>query len=149
MSYARELREAFDRSYAEPLPGEPPAQLELLIVRVAGARYAIRQGQVASVHAGIAIAPVPSPCRALFGIANVRGALMPVFDLAAALGRPVDAPPRWLVVVRGSAAGLAFESFERHAHVTRRAGAIDVVELDDGRYPVVDLIAALDKVKEG
>ena len=53
--------------------------------------------------------PVPGAPREMLGVRNLRGEVLPVFDLAAVLAIPTDAEPERLVVAeaRGRRAGLA------------------------------------------
>ena len=64
------------------------------------------------------IVAVPSANAQLLGIVGLRGVMAPVYDLAALLGYPRAANPRWMVLARMSQpVGFAFETFESHLQV--------------------------------
>jgi purine-binding chemotaxis protein CheW len=115
---AAALRESFDASFARPAslasaPGE-----HLLAVRVAGEPWLVRLAEIAGLYADLHVAWLPSTVPALRGIASLRGAIVPVYDLASLLGRPGGETLRWLVLSAGPRrVGLAFERFEGHLAV--------------------------------
>jgi hypothetical protein len=141
------LQQAFDRGFADA-PAPATAVADLLVVRVGDAATVLVQSQIAALHAGIRIMAMPSRCRELLGIANVRGAIVPVYDLRLALGHDAGGAPRWLVVATGSRAALAFDAFERHARTP--AFAHDqlppTVEIAGAVYPVVDVAVVLKRI---
>lgn len=112
MNRARELREAFDASFARPAETAASEGVALLGIRVAGVPYALRLADIAGVYADRPITRVPARARALLGIAGVRNTVIPVFDLAALLDAPPASAPRWLVVVARRSLALAFEALE-------------------------------------
>ncbi|MGE3547439.1 MAG: chemotaxis protein CheW, partial [Kofleriaceae bacterium] len=112
---ADELRRAFDRDFARAA-GAPTAGEDVLAIQCGGDPYAIRLAEVAGLHAHLTIEPVPSPVRELTGVAALRGALVPIYDLAALLGYPA-CNGRWSVVAGGRSMGFAFDRFESHARV--------------------------------
>jgi purine-binding chemotaxis protein CheW len=121
-----QLRAQFDRGFAAP-PSEPePPQTVLLRVRIGGAPHAIALAEIASLHADLAITPLPGPVPALLGVASIRGVSALIYDLRVALRLDAVAHPRWTVLVRGTTAGFAFDGFEGYARVAR---AGDVVVL--------------------
>ena len=99
VSQVAELRRAFDLSFALP-PAQALAELEdLLAIRVAGDRYAIRLRDVTGLVAGRTIVPVPADAPDLLGLAGLRGGVVPVFGLASILGYgQAPAEPRWLIL---------------------------------------------------
>jgi chemotaxis signal transduction protein len=76
--------------------------------------YALPVQSVLEVAEADDVAPVPRGGRALLGVRNLRGEVLPVFDLATVLGRPDDRPARRHVVVEhdGRRAGLAVAGVE-------------------------------------
>jgi chemotaxis signal transduction protein len=114
-SRAAELRGDFDASFARaPDPATPP-QLDLLVIRVAEHRYALRLSQVLAVHADRKLVAVPSPRADLLGLVGLRGAIAPVYDLGLLLGYGSTSAPRWLAHVRvATPLAVAFEHFEQH-----------------------------------
>lgn len=134
---AAELRAAFDRGFAEP-PAEPTAApIGVLKIRLAGEPYGVLVAQVASIHVDLQLAPVPSPVASLLGVAAVRGAIVPVFDLRALVGVSTANPPRWTVLATGLASGYAFDGFDGLVRTTV-AAAGSIVDGTD-RFPALDL----------
>ncbi|MGK5685563.1 chemotaxis protein CheW [Actinoplanes sp. URMC 104] len=152
-----ELREDFDRSFAEPARGHDEEHLELLTIRAGGRPYAIRLSQTSGVHPDRPVTALPGPQPALLGLAGFAGAVVPVYDLAALLGHPVGEVPRWLVLAAGTPPlGLAFHELDGHVRaavsdIVREAGEQSgtppsgslrgLVELPGGSRPIVDIPA--------
>jgi purine-binding chemotaxis protein CheW len=111
-----ELRREFDEAFARApsLPGVAGGAHNMLAVRVGGEPFAIPVAQIEGMFADRRVVPLPTPLPELLGVANFRGRVAPVYDLAAfLLGSAARGPLRWLVLVRGRAAfGLAFDAFE-------------------------------------
>jgi chemotaxis signal transduction protein len=112
------LRRLFDDSFAAA-PTAESARLEgFLAIRLGSDPYALRLSEIAGLHAGVKIVPVPSANAQLLGIAALRGVLAPIYDLAAILGHAPAANPRWMVLARMTQpVGFAFETFESHLRV--------------------------------
>jgi chemotaxis signal transduction protein len=117
MTRANELRDTFDRGFA--VAPQPPAAAHggVLCIRVGREPYAIRLGDVASLHAGLRIVALPSRAPELIGVAAIRSNVVPIYDLALALGMAGAAALRWTVVHGGGLAGFAFEDYEGHARI--------------------------------
>jgi len=152
---AEELREQFDRSFAEPARRHHVEHVDLLAVRAGGSAYALRLGQTSGLFPNRPVTPLPGPLGALLGVAGFGTRIVPVYDLAALLGHPVPARPRWLVLAAGDPPlALAFHDLDGHVRVpcasiiTETAGATargsfrGMVQLADGIRPIVDLPAA-------
>lgn len=120
----RELREAFDRSFAEAPRPRGAAPEEFLAVRVGEEPYAFRLSEVVALHRDVPVTPyLAGAPPALLGLAVFRGAAVPVYDLGVLFGAPPRPTPRWVVLARAPAlVGLAFDRFE--AHVSRDAGEL-------------------------
>ena len=87
-SKVAEIRNAFDHSYAIPPASQVGEQIEnLLAVRVAGDPYALRVGEISSLTNSRKTVALPSPVSELLGVAGIRGGFVPVYSLAALLGR--------------------------------------------------------------
>ncbi|MEV0902362.1 chemotaxis protein CheW [Actinoplanes sp. NPDC049802] len=154
------LREEFDRSFTEPARTLGCEAVELLAVRAGDRPYAFRLAQASGVHPDRPVTPLPTSVRALIGVAGFGGAVVPVYDLAALLGHPVPARPRWLLLAVGAPAlALAFQELDRHIRVS----LADVVEgsgggshgclhemarLPDGDRPIVDVPATRELVHQ-
>jgi two-component system chemotaxis response regulator CheV len=80
-------------------------------VRVGSELYALPVAHVLEVGEIGTLTVAPGASRATLGVRNLRGDLLPVFDLAAVLGLPrSEAPQRMLVAERaGTRAGFAVD----------------------------------------
>jgi purine-binding chemotaxis protein CheW len=155
-----ELREAFDRSFAEPVHGDVVELQDLLAIRVADDPYVVLLDSIAGLVADPTVTPLPGAPAQLLGVAVVRRTGVPTYDLAAVLGYAGRAAPRWLVVARSEpAVALAFDAVDGHARLPReaivreshiedegpssmgRALAGDVVHVSTGARPVIDIAA--------
>jgi purine-binding chemotaxis protein CheW len=147
-----QLRTGFDRSFAEPPLGYDVDFCELLAIRAGRRPYVLRLSQTSGLHSGRPVTPLPSPVPALLGVAGFSGAVVPVYDLGAVLGHPVDGMPRWMVVAAGTPTlALAFHHLDGHLRVATGSivGATDahgpddclrgMVPLPEGTRPVIDL----------
>jgi len=153
-----ELRQSFDRAFAEPAAGERvKTTLDLLAIRVGRDPYALRLSQIAAIEADRTITHLPSDHPELLGIAGVRGGVVAVFDLAGLLGAPRPDAWRWLVLAKGAPVALAFSAFDGQLAVAPEAlaaaepdqlGRVHEVARGGGlSLPVIDipaLIARLD-----
>jgi purine-binding chemotaxis protein CheW len=64
-----------------PPPAAPSTMLELLEFRLASERYALETRHVQNVHPLRELTPLPCTPPFVLGIVNVRGRILPVFDL--------------------------------------------------------------------
>ena len=71
-----------DHGRTEPAPD---AEL-LLVVHVAGRRFALRASDVAEVHRMVRVSPLPEAPDAVTGVIDIRGMVVPVLDLRSRLG---------------------------------------------------------------
>ncbi|GAA2640557.1 hypothetical protein GCM10010399_87680 [Dactylosporangium fulvum] len=151
-----DLREAFDRSFADPPRQEVAGYDDLLAIRVGIQRYALRLTESAGLFQDRPVTRLPGPLPALLGVAGFRGAVVPVYDLAAVFGQPAAGAParRWLVLVTGTPpVALAFDELEGHLRVPHeqiveeatghgpRGCLRGIVPLDGGARPIVDIAA--------
>jgi chemotaxis signal transduction protein len=160
MPVAADLRQQFDRSFAEPPPAEPLSQDDLLAVTVGGDAYAIRLPEVAGLFCDRKITPLPGSVPELIGIAGLRGTLVPVYNLRVLLGHAPGALPRWFVIAASTPVGYAFDHYEGHLRVGTAAVSSasaqgsaspssfvrEVVRTDHGARPIIHLAAVLDHV---
>jgi len=77
---------------------------------------------------GSDVLPAGAQFEELRGIAGLRGAALPVYDLSALLGYPSASAARWLVVARGASVAFAFEAFDGQLRIDLTA----VVSHDGG-----------------
>lgn len=112
---ADELRAQLDASFAEPREVVRPAMSALLAIR---AGEELRAVQVAELHAVLADRPItrlPTPVPELLGLCAIRGAIVPVYDLAALLGGHVQRrhAPRWIMLAQHrELIALAFDALD-------------------------------------
>lgn len=154
---AQALREAFDRSFAQAPAPAPVRPEEFLAIRVADNLYALRVDEIAGLFADKVVAPVPSEVPELIGVSGLRGAIVPVYDLATLLGCPPRASARWLVLARSrEPVAFAFERFERHLHLPRGALAPaehgqsavrETARTEDGSVAVIHLPSIIEAIK--
>jgi purine-binding chemotaxis protein CheW len=157
-SRAEELRAAFDRTFAEPPRTQVVEPLDFLAITLGGDPFAIRISETGGLFSDRRITPVPTAVRELRGIAGVRGALVPVYDLGLLMGYPALGSTRWLVMAREAAVAFAFDAFDGQLRLdsdaiipheaAAREHVRDVVRAPDLSRPIVSLasvIAALGK----
>lgn len=108
-----EMRSAFDRAFAAPVSEVEPAE-PLIQLRAGDTPLAVRVSATQGIVRCPKIVPIPSRIPELSGLVAIRGAVVPVFDLAALLGLPSAAGrPPWLILAAcDGLIGLAFEAFE-------------------------------------
>ena len=128
---AAELRQAFDRSFAEPIATEMAATADFLAVQLGGDPYAIAMSEIAGLFSDIRVTSVPGPLPELCGVAGFRGAVTPVYDLAALLGYP-PAPGRWIVLSASRDLAFSFDDFNDHFRT--EAAAVAVPREGSGRH---------------
>jgi purine-binding chemotaxis protein CheW len=135
---ATELRSAFDRSFAEA-PAAAVREADILAIHAGGMPYALAQTELAALRTDLQIVALPSPSRALLGVAAVQGAIVAVWDLGILVhGAPVRAR-RWCAIVRGAAAVVAFDQLDGYLRLAAPVG----VTVSHGKlaYRVLDLTA--------
>jgi purine-binding chemotaxis protein CheW len=139
-SRAAELRNAFDRSFAQAPSPEGGALESLLKIRLGANPYALRLSDVSGLFADKKMTWLPSPVPELLGMAGLRGTVLPVYDLGMLLGCPRAAAPRWLVVAAGAPVALAFEAFDGYLSV-RAEGIERQVQM------VIDLPSVIEQIR--
>ncbi len=152
---AHQLRDAFDHSFAATICPPEPGHRDFLCIRVGGEPSAIPLGDIASLHADLRIVAMPARAPELLGLAAIRAAVVPIYDLRVAFGIPSAGVPRWTVLLRGAIAGFAFEGFDGHARVpersiaaaTQRGHARGQFALDGQPRSIVDLGSVLTAIE--
>ncbi len=151
-----ELRRAFDAAFAAPVPA-PAECIDLIALRAGTLSCAVRIAEVGSVvpFGGLALLPCEEP--AMLGVAAVRGALVPVYDLSALAGSGRARAPRWMLVAAGAdRVALAFDAIEAYLRIGREqlvhdaaAGAAwpEVVRGADRLRPVVSVASLLENLR--
>lgn len=74
--------------------------LRVCLVALGEGTFAIDLCQILEVFKPESITPVPGMPAALVGVTNLRGTIIPLTDLRAALGVSISAHPKYAVVVR-------------------------------------------------
>jgi chemotaxis signal transduction protein len=157
---AAALRDAFDRSFAAARPPDAPPGVDLLAIGVGAKSYALRLSEIAGLHPDRRITPLPGAAPALRGIAGFRGAIVPVYDLAALLGHPQAEEARWLAMAVGEPVAFAFATVDGHLRVARDAIMADAIGqgphrgvrefariADQAVHPIVHLPSIIDAVR--
>jgi chemotaxis signal transduction protein len=108
-----QLRRAFDEAFAAPAVHPAEDLTTLIAIRVAGQAYALRATEITALAKRSRIVPVPSRVPELLGLAGIRGAPVPVYDLAALLGLSRNGEPQWLALThREAQLALAVDEIE-------------------------------------
>jgi chemotaxis signal transduction protein len=123
MTRAGELRDAFDRGFAAALPPPEPVHSDFVCIRVGGEPFAVPLADIASLHADLRIVALPTRATELLGVAAIRAAIVPIYDLRVAFGMSDSGTPRWTVLLRGGRAGFAFEGHDGYARIPDAAHA--------------------------
>jgi chemotaxis signal transduction protein len=118
---AAELRQDFDGSFAEEPHAASTQTEDLLSIRIDNDPYALRLTEIAGLFADRAITPLPGPAPELLGIAGIRGAMIPIYDLRRLLGYAGNGAPRWFVLTANATIGLSFDQFEAHLRLPHAA----------------------------
>lgn len=111
------MRREFDMGFArEPSAGREAGE-GMLALRAGGRQWALRLSELAGLHAGKLVVPVPGSFPGLLGVASFRGQAAAVYDLGVLLGEPArqGPAPRWMALARGAEpVALAFDGFDGH-----------------------------------
>ena len=154
-----ELRRAFDGSFAHPPAAAADGERveHLLAVRAGDHAYAVRLAQVRSLHAVRRIVAAPGREPAFLGLTGLRGAVVPVYGLAAWLGHEAGRAPAWFVLAAGSdPVAMAFEGYDGHRTVPRGQlppgggrgpGDLPVIRMGSDVRPLLDLAAVVAAIK--
>jgi len=156
-----DLRREFDNTFAAPLAGPREDRESLIALRVAGQAFAVRTLHVNGVAKRRRIVPLPSRVPGLLGITTLRGALLPVYDLAALLGLPAGAGEgTWLLLARNETPiGLVFDEFEGQVEIERaclyesngsgeRQHLRLVARIGSGHRAVIDIPGVVEEIRK-
>jgi chemotaxis signal transduction protein len=155
---ALQLQHEFDSSFNRLPLSQTGEFVSLLAIRVGSHPYAVRLSAIAALHADKQIVALPDAPQELLGIAGFRGAIVPVYSLAALLGDPGAAGSRWVALTRTMPVGLAFERLDAYLHIPRAAIARstevcepqrrvgDVIIHEDLVRPLVDVESILNSI---
>jgi purine-binding chemotaxis protein CheW len=104
----------------------PAVEQQFLTFRVAGGHYSLPASNVSEVIRLPPVTRVPLGPPGLSGVANLRGAVLPIVSLRALLGGDTNAPPstaRVIVVDRGSLIGLVVDEVTALTQATSAFGS--------------------------
>jgi purine-binding chemotaxis protein CheW len=116
-----ELRRTFDHAFAAPPELEREELRALIGIRVGADSMVLLADQITGIAKCRRVVPMLSRLPELIGITGMRGAVVPVFDLAELLGRPPGPrQPSWIALAHAeSPIALAFDDFEGQLEVKR------------------------------
>jgi purine-binding chemotaxis protein CheW len=130
--------------------------VDFLSLRLGDDVHAIRMAEIAGLFTDVKTTSCPTSIAELRGIAGLRGALTPVYDLAMLLGYPMSSG-HWIVLAKGRTPALAFDVFEEHfriesTSVAAQAGSSspyvrEVARLRDRAWPVIDITSVVAAIK--
>jgi chemotaxis signal transduction protein len=138
MSDAQRLRREFDDAFARAPAAPAGAVAELLAIRVGGDPHLLRLDELAGLFAGHSVTRLPARRPELLGVASFRGAVVPIFDLAALAGYPRGGEARWLVLCARRPVALAFDGYDGYRRVDHAALVPVTGERHVGATVVVD-----------
>lgn len=168
---AEDLRQAFDRAFSDPVARTSVEVGDFLLLQLGSMRRAVPLSEVSGLHVGRQVTALPGSAPDLIGISGFRGAILPVYDLQAALGQGKAAKPRWMITAAAASLAFAFDDMLGHRRIAlgdiRHEAPNDqsdgrnrrFIPADDGHghHPVIDLKRVIEvivrrvgaKAKEG
>ena len=141
-----ELRETFDRSFAQAPSTKAAAVENLLAIKLGADPYVLRMNEVSGLFADKKVTRLPSSVSELSGIAGFRGTVLPVYDLAMLLGYPRVVTPRWLVVTAVTPVAFAFDGFDGYLNV-REASIVPEARTEQRERHVREVVQTIDLVR--
>jgi chemotaxis signal transduction protein len=114
------LRREFDDGFAAAPAAAVEASEDFLLAVVGGARSAFRLRDLRRLAPLPGLVRLPGGRAELLGAVGLGGAVIPVFDLARALGAAQSTEPRWLVACGADAEiAFAFDAWEGRLRAPR------------------------------
>jgi purine-binding chemotaxis protein CheW len=156
---AEQLRQAFDRSFAEPAHIDAEPHEDFLQTRLDGDLHLVRLTEIASLLPLGTPTQFPTPLSELLGITVSHGVIVPVYDFQALLGYPASDAPRWQMIAAARPVALAFSAFEGHLRLARSASAqrgstqpsrlhvLEVLDAEGLARPVVSIASILKTIE--
>ena len=135
----------------------PAGEQEFVTFQSGGQSYSLDITRVREIRRWGPVTPIPHAPKGMLGVMNLRGSVIPVYDLAERLGQPpTKEDPRNVIVVAmhsDQTVGLLVESVARIVSVSRdmiqdtselhldgpAQGVTGLITLDEGMTRVVDL----------
>ena len=156
-SNAAEMRQAFDRTFAEAPRSETALFDDFLAIRLGADPHVVALADIARVLPRQTVTRMPSRIHELLGVAGIAGAIIPVYDLRALLGYPTTNAPRWMVIAAAMPVALAFDGFDgqfRHprdivasAAASEPSRPREVLRIANTSLPVVPVATILATIK--
>jgi chemotaxis signal transduction protein len=157
---AEELRQAFDRTFSEPVARTSVEVGEFLLLQLGSMRRAVPLSEVSGLHVDRHVTPLPDSAPELLGISGFRGAILPVYDLQVVLGQGKAARPRWMITAAAASLAFAFDDMLGHRRISLRDIRLEApndqsdgrnrrfIPADDGRghHLVIDLKGVIEIV---
>ncbi|HEV8701794.1 MAG TPA: chemotaxis protein CheW [Candidatus Polarisedimenticolia bacterium] len=157
---AADMRRHFDESFALAPKTDAPQSEDFLVVRIAGAPFALRRIEVSGLLAGRKPVKLPNACHEFLGIVGFRGLIVPVYSLRVLLGYPRHDNLRWAVLAAsGDCLGLAFDEYEGYLRIpssqvaaSDQSGMLpqhvrDVARHGESARPVLDISSIVDAIR--
>ncbi|MBL9037550.1 MAG: chemotaxis protein CheW [Archangium sp.] len=157
------LRRDFDQAFALPITRLADVNERFVTLRVSGMRHAVRVRELSGLSVIRHITTVPRGAPGLLGLVGLRGALVPVYSLAALLnGGAPERVARWLLL-HGAGAniiGFAASEFDGYAEIPRatvhrlaaseasRSHVKEVTHAEGHALGVIDLAAVAQVVSQ-
>lgn len=158
---AAALRAEFDDAFARPREVVRDAEtIDLLAIRLGTQLYFVALEDVAGVHAGCVVSPLPCLVPELAGIVGLRGEVLATYDLCALLGVTAERTPRrWVLVAAHERVAFAFDHFEGHRRIpradvqqsagSRTSSSVRALVLSAGQpCPLLDVSHLLERVTD-
>jgi len=147
------LQREFDQRFAVAATSGDSEFEGVLVIRVGALFYAVRARETNGIATTVGANGVPSPMPELEGLIGLRGALVPLFRLAALVGSgEAPEPSRWVIVIgRDEPVGLGFQDPDGYYKVpiaalvptgdARVSGAFvrEIANVGMRRLPVLDI----------
>jgi chemotaxis signal transduction protein len=157
---AEELRQAFDRSFSEPVRRDSVEVGDFLLLQMGATRRAVQLTEVSGLHVNRHVTELPDGAPGLLGISGFRGAVLPVYDLQAILGQGKAVRPRWMITAAAASLAFAFDDMLGHRRIALRDIRLEApndesdgrsrrfIPADDGRehHLVIDLQSMIEIV---
>jgi chemotaxis signal transduction protein len=117
---ARNLRDAFDRAFAEAPIAAAEIVHDFVGICLGAESYAVALDEIAGIVPAGRIVSLPSRAGELLGVTSLRGAIVPVYNIALLLGEPAHKEiTRWLLVAgEDNPVAFGFERFDGFLRVT-------------------------------
>jgi len=124
------------------------AILDLLLIEVAGRRYALPLSSVRTIHRAVAVVPVPGAPAVIEGAICLRGQVVPVLDIRRRFGLPYrDVEPEDHLVIASAGGRLVAIRVDRAADLVSVGG--DVVQDTASLSPHIELFAGVATLPDG